>query len=203
MELGEKLRGARRDKGLTQKRLGEMMGVSDTAVSKWESNTNIPDIEQVTRLAEILEKDIKFFASDSWIADMRKVGGDSAFLPVIGEIACGAPILATQNVEYYKEVLKQGLPNGELFYLIARGDSMEPRIFDGDSVLIRIQPSVENGEIAAVQLEDDTKATLKRVQYSNGDIVLTSFNPNYPPIVLNKNNPGRIIGRALRIESDL
>lgn len=203
MSIGNKIKEARKEKKMTQQQLADFIGVSKSTVSKWEKGTHEPDVINAFAMAEALGKDVRFLMTDGFIDEMRQVGGDSAFLPVIGEIACGAPILATQNVEYYKEVLKQGLPNGELFYLIARGDSMEPRIFDGDSVLIRIQPSVENGEIAAVQLEDDTKATLKRVQYSNGDIVLTSFNPNYPPIVLNKNNPGRIIGRALRIESDL
>lgn len=203
MEFGEKLKKARKEKKITQKELGSFVGVSDTAVSKWESNTNIPDIVQVGKIAEILGKDVEYFASDSWVTDMRHVGGDKAYIPVIGEIACGAPILATQNVERYKEVLKDGLPEGELFYLVARGSSMEPRIFDGDDVLIRVQPDVEDGEIAAVQVENDTRATLKKVQHAGNSVVLTPLNPSYPTIVLNEENPGRIIGRAIRIEGNL
>lgn len=203
MEYGEKIKNARLEKGLTQDELAKRIGKTKTAVSRWENCIFEPNMEDITKISQILEKPIVYFMSDSWVTDMRHVGGDKAYIPVIGEIACGAPILATQNVERYKEVLKDGLPEGELFYLVARGSSMEPRIFDGDDVLIRVQPDVEDGEIAAVQVDDDTRATLKKVQHAGNSIVLSPLNPSYPTIVLNEENPGRIIGRAIRIEGNL
>lgn len=203
MEYGEKLKAARLDKKMTQQQLAEMLDTTKTTVSRWEHGIHEPNMEDITKISQILEKPIVYFMSDSWVNDMRHVGGDKAYIPVIGEIACGAPILATQNVERYKEVLKDGLPEGELFYLVARGSSMEPRIFDGDDVLIRVQPDVEDGEIAAVQVENDTRATLKKVQHAGNSVVLTPLNPSYPTIVLNEENPGRIIGRAIRIEGNL
>lgn len=203
MEYGEKLKLARLEKGMTQQQLADLLETTKATVSRWERGVHEPNMKDITEISEILEKPIVYFMSDSWVGEMRHVGGDKAYIPVIGEIACGSPILATQNVERYKEVLKDGLPEGELFYLVARGSSMEPRIFDGDDVLIRVQPDVEDGEIAAVQVENDTRATLKKVQHAGNSVVLTPLNPAYPTIVLNEENPGRIIGRAIRIEGNL
>lgn len=203
MEYGEKLKLARLDKKMSQQELADVLGTTKSTVSRWERSMTEPGIETIKEVSKILEKPIVYFMSDSWVGEMRHVGGDKAYIPVIGEIACGAPILATQNVERYKEVLKDGLPDGELFYLVARGDSMEPRIFDGDDVLIRVQPDVEDGEIAAVQVDNDNRATLKKVQHVGDNVVLTPLNTDYQTIILNEENPGRIIGKAIRIEGTL
>lgn len=203
MEFGEKLRNQLLNANVSQSELSRRLGVSRSAVSKWISNSTTPDVTVADSIAKALNISIEDLLSDSWVGEMRHVGGDKAYIPVIGEIACGAPILATQNVERYKEVLKDGLPDGELFYLVARGDSMEPRIFDGDDVLIRVQPDVEDGEIAAVQVDNDNRATLKKVQHVGDNVVLTPLNTDYQTIILNEENPGRIIGKAIRIEGTL
>lgn len=203
MEFGEKLKKQLQNANISQSELSRRLGVSRSAVSKWISNSTTPDIVVADSIAQALNISIEDLLSDSFVEDMRHVGGNTAYIPVIGEIACGSPIMAVQNVERYKEVLKDGLPEGELFYLVARGSSMEPRIFDGDDVLIRVQPDVEDGQIAAVQVENDSRATLKKVQHAGNNVLLVPLNPAYPTIILNAENPGRIIGRAIRIEGNL
>lgn len=201
--FGPKLKEARKEKKLTQDELANLIGVSSSMISRYESEKNEPDIETMKKISKVLEKPLEFFLPDSFVADMRNVGGSTAYIPIIGEIACGTPILAVQNVESYKEIPKDELPDGELFLLRARGDSMTPRIFDGDLVLIRVQPDVEDGEIAAVQVDNDNRATLKKVQHAGDNVILIPMNTAYPTIILNEENPGRIIGRAMEIRGKL
>lgn len=81
---------------------------------------------------------------------------------------------------------------------------MEPTIPDGSFVLIKSQPEVEDGEIAAVLVDDDSEATLKRVRHQGSLVMLMPDNTSeYEPIILTKTNPGRIIGKAVRISIDL
>lgn len=201
--FGPKLKEARKEKKLTQDELANLIGVSSSMISRYEAEKNEPDIETMKKISKVLEKPLEFFLPDSFVADMRNVGGSTAYIPIIGEIACGTPILAVQNVESYKEIPKEELPDGELFLLRARGDSMTPRIFDGDLVLIRVQPDVEDGEIAAVQVDNDNRATLKKVQHAGDNVILIPMNTAYPTIILNEENPGRIIGRAMEIRGKL
>lgn len=102
-----------------------------------------------------------------------------SLVPRVGAIACGEPILAEQNIEDYDKVPEDWHAD---FTLVCKGDSMEPRIKDGDIVAIRKQPAVENGEVAAVRIGDE--ATLKRVYYLPDRLILQPENPDFLPIVL-------------------
>lgn len=121
-------------------------------------------------------------------------------IPIIGEIACGDPITAEENIEgYTEETFERPIPSGNLFALRCKGHSMEPTIHDGSLVTIREQPTVEDGEIAAVLVDGDNEATLKRVKHQGDLIMLMPDNKEYDPIILDKNNPGRIVGKAVHV----
>lgn len=115
-------------------------------------------------------------------------------VPLIGEIACGTPILAEQNVEDVVSIPSEWHAN---FTLKCKGDSMFPTIQDGDLVAIRIQPEVENGEIAAVRIENE--ATLKRVYLHDDYIELRPDNMSHPSIIRRKDemNDVHIEGKAV------
>lgn len=99
-------------------------------------------------------------------------------VPRVGRIACGEPILAEENIEDYDSIPSSWHAT---FTLLCVGDSMAPRIQDGDLVAIRSQPEVENGEIAAVRIDDE--ATLKRVFLFDDHIELRADNPLFPTII--------------------
>lgn len=121
-------------------------------------------------------------------------------IPIIGEIACGDPITADENIEgYTEETFERPIPSGNLFALRCKGHSMEPTIHDGSLVTIREQPTVEDGEIAAVLVDGDNEATLKRVKHQGDLIMLMPDNKEYDPIILDKSNPGRIVGKAVHV----
>lgn len=115
-------------------------------------------------------------------------------LPLVGRIACGEPITAEENLEGAVNVPEEW---GATFVLTCYGDSMEPKIKDGDLVAIRKQPEVENGQIAAVRI--DNEATLKRVYRYPDRLLLQPENPAYEPIILvgEEMNGVAIEGRAV------
>ena len=122
-------------------------------------------------------------------------------IPILGTIACGEPILAEENIDEYYPMVAELLPKGNTFLLRAYGDSMYPKIEEGDLVLIREQPAVENGEIACVLVNGDTEATLKRVKYQGDMVMLVPDNKNYDPIVVTPEMEVRIVGKAINIIS--
>lgn len=120
-------------------------------------------------------------------------------IPLLGAIACGTPILAAENLDGEVDIPKSIHAD---FALICRGDSMiGARIHDGDVVYIRQQPTVENGEIAAVLIDDE--ATLKRVYIYPDQLVLNAENPIYAPMIYAGDNRDaiRILGKAVGFTS--
>lgn len=120
-------------------------------------------------------------------------------VPLIGAIACGAPVLAQEHIEDYVDMPSHIHAD---FALTCKGDSMiNARIFDGDVVYIRQQDTVENGQIAAVLI--DNEATLKRVRLFEDHIALEPENPQYRPLVFwgEEMNAIRILGKAVAFTS--
>lgn len=184
MSIGDNIRILRETHGLTQSELGRIAGVSDKAVSTWESGLRAPRMGAVQKLSEHFGIPKSQILDDA--AATERPAPPPGFeplpptvrLPLVGRIACGTPITAEQNVEEYVDV-----PAGAhaTFVLLCRGDSMAPHILDGDMVYIRKQPTVETGEVAAVRI--GTEATLKRVYAAPGQLILQPDNHDYPPQV--------------------
>lgn len=190
-----------------QKELEISMGKS--ALSQYVNGKQEPDQHRIYLLAKTLN------VNEAWLmgfdVPMERESKPSnlieikqtKMIPVLGTIACGEPILADENISDYRETFNHNLPNGELFYLEAKGDSMSPAIPNGSYVLLKKQKDVENGEIAAVLVNGDEEATLKRVRKLNGSTLLEAINESYAPYIVNENNPARIIGKAVKVEYDL
>ena len=204
--LANKLKEMRKAKGLTLESLAEKVGTSRQTIHRYENGT-ISNIrpEKVVLLAEALdttptrlmgwEEHEEFPTFDNIIAITTKR------LPILGDIACGEPIYASEEYESYA-VTDASLDAD--FCLRAKGDSMtSARILDGDIVFIRSQSSVDNGEIAAVIIGDE--ATLKRVYYYPSDekLILSAENPKYAPLVYvgEELNQIKIIGKAISFQS--
>lgn len=200
MRVGELIRHKRIELNLTQEQLGNLVGVNRAAINKWETGrvTNLKR-ETIKQLSEIfgispallVEPDI---SPENIIPmpTMRKI-------PLIGTIACGVPILAAENHDGDVDVPEHIHAD---FALRCKGDSMiNARIFDGDIAYIRQQDTIENGEIAAVLIDDE--ATLKRVRLYDDHIVLEPENPQFRPIVYwnEEMNDVHIIGKAVAFTS--
>ncbi len=181
MTVGEKIKNLRKSLGLTQTELGQRVGVQKNAVSKWECG-RVEDIPTSTikQLASLFGVPASYLIDDDStpIPTGFSPMPETELVPRIGRIACGDPITAEENVEDQDEVLKSWHAD---FTLVCCGDSMVPKIEDGDVVAIRSQPTVENGEIAAVRIGDE--ATLKRVFLHPDYIELRPLNPEYDSII--------------------
>lgn len=206
------LKYLRTKRGLEQKDISEMLGLkSPISVTNWEKGTNMARAGHLNDLANFFDVSLHDLVNNDLILmDRDKIYSDNVFpvmktvnIPVLGKIACGEPIKAEENIEEYRERPATNLPQGELFYLKAQGDSMEPKIPDGSYVLIREQPDVENGEIAAVLVNGDTEATLKKVRKLNGFTLLEALNEEYEPYISDKDNPARILGKAVEVSFEL
>lgn len=175
----------RQEKGLNMREAARQLGMPYTTYVNYEKGTREPNSETLISLAKFYGTSIDYLLckSDSPpgrdippgfepMPKMKKV-------PLIGAIACGEPITAEQNIEKMVDVPEYIRCD---FSLTCHGDSMvDAGIHDKDVVYIRIQPEVENGEIAAVRI--DGEATLKRVYYNPGTLTLMPANPAYAPMV--------------------
>ncbi|MGP6139613.1 LexA family protein [Jeotgalibaca sp. A127] len=199
MNFGSRLKRIRERRGATLLWLAEQIGKTEATVQRYESGA-IKDVklDVVESLASALKVSPAYLMG--WIGEEE--GVITRKIPVLGQIACGEPILAEENLDGYIEEVEFGLPNGELLYLRAKGDSMSPVIPEGSLVLIKLQPDVEQNEIAAVMI-NNTDVTLKRVKKQNGMIILVSENPNYDPIVIPDGEEIRIIGKATDVRKSL
>ena len=187
MSIAENIKRIRLEHGLSQAELGKISGVSDKAVSTWELGIKVPRMGAVEKMANYFGIAKSEIVDDVQPSPAKKPTIPPGFepmpkmrkIPLIGSIACGIPITAEQNIEKMVDVPESIRCD---FSLTCHGDSMiDAGIHDRDIVYIRIQPEVENGEIAAVRIGDE--ATLKRVYYSDDTLTLMPANPAYAPLV--------------------
>lgn len=192
--------------GMKPTELANRIGVDRSTVTRYLKGTRKISMEDIPKIAAAIgvsPVDLLMNEDEKIPSNIIEMSQKTVRIPVLGEIACGDPILVEENFEDYRTVLEENLPAGDLVYLQAKGDSMHPTIPDGSMVLIRVQEEVENGEIAAVTFNLNSKATLKRVKKQDGVIILMPDNPAHEPILVTRENPVRIIGKAIRSEQTL
>lgn len=184
MSIGSNIKRLRTDAQLSQAELGKIAGVTDKAVSTWEAGIKTPRMGAVEKMAAYFGVPKSAILDDVYQSPAPVPPGfeplpEMESVPLVGRIACGQPITAEENLEGYVSIPAAWHAT---FTLQCRGDSMEPTIHDGDLVAIRKDVQVENGQIAAVRI--DNEATLKRVYLSPGRMVLQPENTTYSPIIL-------------------
>lgn len=198
---GSRIKEAREKIGMSQTDMADRIGVSKQTLYKYENDiiTNIPSdkIEEISALTGVSPAYIMGWETNQLPSEVIKL--QTKNLPILGSVACGKPIFDPSDGVQIK------VPSSfhADFGLYARGDSMiGADIHDGDLVFFVQQPSVENGQIAAVFIDDEV--TLKRVYYQQGQrLVLQAENSSVPPIVIEGPDLDmvHIIGRAIAKQS--
>lgn len=204
------LKKLREDAGLSQEKLANELGISKSTVGMYEQGKRMPNTNTILKnIAAYFGVTIDYLVgySNENISDdaFERLGLRPVVrrnFPMLGKIACGKPIMCDEECETYVEASND--INAD-FCLTAQGDSMiNARIFDGDIVFIRQQEMVENGEIAAIIVNDD-EVTLKRFFYypEQNQIVLQPENPAYRPMVYMNEELShiRVIGKAVAFMS--
>lgn len=198
---GSRIKEAREKIGMSQTDMADRIGVSKQTLYKYENDiiTNIPSdkIEEISALTGVSPAYIMGWETNQLTSEVIKL--QTKNLPILGSVACGNPIFDPSDGVQIK------VPSSfhADFGLYARGDSMiGADIHDGDLVFFTQQPSVENGQIAAVFIDDEV--TLKRVYYQQGErLVLQAENSSVPPIIIEGPDLDmvHIIGRAIAKQS--
>ncbi len=186
----------------------QAIGVKYTTFTDWVKGKSYPRIDKIELMARyfgITKSDlIEDYDNESGMVNYNNVFPISTqTLPVLGKIACGTPKFMDEDRSFY---VKDGTSIKADFVLIAYGDSMvNARINDGDLVFIRQQPTVDNGEIAAVAIGDE--ATLKRIYYYQDKslMILKAENPKYEDMIYSGEEleDVRILGKAVAFQSDV
>ena len=201
----------RTERGITQEQLASLLKVSRSTIGMYETGGREPDFETCEAIADIFNVDMDYLLGRSSVERKHPITPspippgfspmpEMVQVPLIGTIACGTPITAEQNIEQMVCVPSRWHAT---FTLTCKGQSMEPRIHDGDLVAIRSQAEVENGEIAAVRIGEE--ATLKRVYLHPNFIELRPENPAFESIILSREemNSVTIEGKAIGLCRDI
>ena len=192
-----RIKEARKAKGLTQVEVAKMIGISQNGYSNWETGRNRIDMNSLMKLAAIFGVTVDYLLGEG----TEKSHGIR--IPVLGDVAAGIPIEAIENIVDYEEIDAALAATGEFFGLRIKGDSMEPRIQEGDVVIVRKQSDVDTGDTAVILVNGDS-ATVKRVKKEpGGDLWLIPNNPayetkHYTPEEI-RTMPVNIIGRVMEL----
>lgn len=214
MTLGQIIRAYREENSMSMDNFAKASGLSKGYISQLENNVNPktgepprPSVETIRKAAKgmfmtfdevmtNLDDDIKIVDDKPEVKIVKK----AIRVPVLGNVAAGIPIEAIENVIDYEEISEELAHTGDFFALKIKGDSMEPRICNGDVVIVHKQNYAESGDLVIVLVNGDSATCKKLAKYPSG-IRLIPFNQAYEPLFYSneeiENKPVRIIGRVV------
>ncbi len=198
--FSEQLKKLRNERGYTQEMLANAIGVAKSTISMYENNNREPDFETLEAIADVFNVNMSVLVDNS--VPVSK--GKGVKIPVLGYVRAGLPIDAVEEVLDYEEITPDMAAHGEHFGLTIKGDSMEPRMVDGDVVIVRKQETVENGDTAVVLVNGD-EATVKKFYRTDAGIKLVATNPKYDPLFYTPDEvntlPVQIIGKVVELRA--
>ena len=207
--FAKRLKELRKESGLTQQKLADILFVDRTSVGKWETAMNLANNEVLRRMCNLFNCSMDYLLGMTDERTSENPNRDTlptatVKIPLLGNIAAGQPIEAVENVEDYVYISEDMARRGTYFALKVKGNSMEPRIYEGDIAIIRHQGSVNSGEIAAVKVNGDD-VTLKKVEYVKDGVKLIGLNPSFTPLFYTTaecvQKPLTILGKLVEVRS--
>lgn len=205
--FGAKLKSCRKDMSLSQRELGQKIGVAESTISLYESNKRFPDAETLQKISSLFNVSLDYLLGNAPCKKPVSPAGRGVRIPVLGRVVAGIPIEAVEEILDYEEITPELAATGEFFALKIRGHSMEPRMMEGDVVIVRKQEDVESGDVAIV-LVNGNEATVKRVKKQEEGITLIATNTSVyePHFYSNKEIaelPVRILGRVVELRGKM
>ncbi len=183
-------------KGLSQQELADLCDVHQTAVSQWEKGRTEPDRSTLILLSEIFGVSVDYL--------IGRQTGEKHLIPLLGYVKAGFDADAVEEVLDYVEISAETAANGEHFALRIKGDSMEPRFCESDTVIVRRQSDVDSGTVAVV-LIGGREATVKKVIKKGSSLLLVPLNPAYEPLVFTaeetRSLPVTLLGKVVELRA--
>lgn len=207
--FGDILKKLREQSGISQRKLAEVLHVSQQTVGSWEVNRTTPSPEIMNKIADYFGVTLDSIYGRKTTNNSSQHESRATRIPVYGCVAAGIPIEAIDNFDStdpddWEEIDEHTAKSGEYFALRIKGDSMEPKMSSGDVVIVRKQPDVENGDVAIVCINGD-EATCKKIKKTPEGVMLISFNPAYEPMFYSKKQveelPLTILGRVVELRA--
>lgn len=184
----------------TRQDMCDALGVKYTTFTDWINANAYPRIDKIEKMANY------FHISKADLVEEPTKKKTKFMIPVLGAVRAGLPVEAVENIIDYEEISEEMARQGEFFALQIKGDSMEPRIKEGDVVIVRKQPDVESGDIAIVLVNGDD-ATIKKVQKFDGGINLIPSNSAYNVLTYSnaqiESLPVQIFGKVVELRAKL
>jgi repressor LexA len=213
-ELKNILKKLRAEKEMSQASLAKELKAGVSTVASWEVGKRFPSRENMEQLADIFNVDLAYLYGETEIRQRIHIDNDgnamvsindvAVKIPVLGRVAAGIPINAITEIEDTEEIPRKLAKTGDFFALKIKGDSMEPKISNGDVVIVRQQDDAETGDIVIAMVNGDD-AVCKRLRKYKEGLELISTNPNYAPIYFDddtiKTKPVRIIGKVVELRA--
>lgn len=188
--------------GIDRQQICDVLNFKYSTFSDWINGNKYPRIDKIEVLANYFGID----KSDLIEKRDKPKSSKGVLIPVLGYVRAGLPIEAVQEILDYEEISREMASQGEHFGLRIIGDSMEPRIQEGDVVIVRKQPDVDSGQIAVVMV-DGNDATVKKLVKHNNGISLVALNSKYSPSFFTnaeiRELPVTIIGKVVELRGKL
>lgn len=208
MELHQRIKLRRTELNMSQEELAFKLGYkSRSSINKIEMGDNDIPQSKILAFANALDTTPSYLLGideNKETADKRTAIGIK--INVLGRVAAGIPIEAVEDIIDTEEISEDMASTGEFFGLKIKGDSMEPRIYDGDVVIVRQQSDADSGDIVIALVNGDD-ATCKRLTKYAGGIGLISLNSKYEPMMFSEedvvNKPVKIIGKVIELRGKL
>ncbi len=178
--FAQRLRELRKRDGVSQTALAATLGISQQAVGKWETGHATPGPQTIARIAQFFSVSADYLIGCEK-EPARPTGTREHHIPIIGTVRAGYGALAFEDD--YGEAYACVKDPANYFYLLVRGDSMEPRISDGDLALVHRQSTLDSGELGVIVFGDG-EGTLKKYIVRGNTVVLQPFNPAYAPQII-------------------
>lgn len=198
-------------RGLKQIDLVERTKISKGSLSSYISGRYAPKQNNIYLLAKALNVNVEWLMGAdvpmAYFKEVKSAEQDSAVrIPVLGRVAAGIPIAAIEETIDWEDIPSEMAKDGEYFGLRIKGDSMSPRIMEGDTVIVRRQSDAESGEIVIALVNGDD-GVCKRLRKTKSGIMLISLNPAYDPLVFDHKDidsiPVSIIGKVVELRGKL
>lgn len=196
------LKHLRESKKLSMKETASQLGMPYTTYVSYEKGDREPNSDVLIKLADFYSTTIDFILNAK--PNVSIESNVSCQVPVLGYVKAGIPMSAIENIIDYEEISQEMARKGEYFGLKIKGDSMEPKISDGDVVIVRKQEQVENGDVAVVLINGD-EATVKKFYQTDAGVKLVSTNSTYDPFFFTKDEvnslPVTVIGKVVELRA--
>lgn len=195
-EVVETVKQLTSEQNISMSELARRVGIAKSAISRYFNGTRELPLNRIEDFARALH------TTSHFLLGVQPETQKGIQIPVLGTVAAGIPISAVEDILDYEEIDPSWKSQGEFFALRIKGDSMQPKMDDGDVVIVRQQSDANNGD-TVIALVNGDDATCKKLQKTENGIMLVSTNPNYLPMFFTNEEivtkPVVILGKVVEL----